>query len=188
VLDEQELGATDGDFALRVVESYPGGVGYVERLDPLLAVEWLRLTRLLVERVGGKDPQLLLHAPRAWWTDAAAAPSALAAAKFFRGDDVVREPRAEGDLFGMSADEGVPSPGRGSPKGVTSTAVVEEIAQFLKGVVPLSSDGFAVEAGVRAEDLPAEVGDDADAAFAKVVAQAWAQGDKRIRFDGEGVT
>ncbi len=117
-----------GEPTLRLVESYPGGVGYVERLTPLVVLEWLRLGALLVERVGARAPEVLLDAAHCSGLECGYPASALSVLEFLRGEEATREPR--------------PTPGsaRGPERGAGEAGkAVDEVRQLLERVVPARS-------------------------------------------------
>ncbi len=97
---------------LRIVDTYPGGVGYVDHLDPDVFMEMVRTMRLLIEEVGRRQPALLINIPNCYRMHFGIGPVAepdewsSSVGALFDGEEIVRSPRAT--LFDQ---------GRGAPHG-----------------------------------------------------------------------
>jgi hypothetical protein len=148
----ETAGSTEGAPApgLCLVETYPGGVGYVERTTPLLVVEWLRLARILAQRVGLQAPELLLSSSESTRERSGAGVSASAIFRLLQGDNWLRSPRPE---RGWAGNTRPCVPARDSGE----AAVVSELLQFLERVVPEGRGDFAWKTAPREScESPAE--------------------------------
>jgi hypothetical protein len=163
VIEEAEQDGLEqmAEPTLRIVDVYPGGVGYAERITPLVFVELMRIVRLLVEEVGVTNPGLVFYLSRCHRLKCGVVGSlenredSPTVGDLLREEEVTRSPRRTEQMEGIvqkSAMESATEPPGGKNHIQRLQRAAMEIQGFIRRVLPDSEIRSQMEAVDREEE------------------------------------